>query len=285
MNTVNIFQAIWFILKAGVAAYLGLYLVMFFLQARYIYFPTRAVLTTPAAIGLAYEDVSFSASDGPRIAAWFVPADSARGTVLICHGNSGNIGDRLYIINLFHQLGLNVLIFDYRGYGNSTGKPSELGTYRDALGAWNYLTKQRQLPPEQIIVLGRSLGGAIAAKLADQQQPSGLILEATFTSLPNLGATIYPYLPVKLLCRYRYPTIRHVRKIRCPILIAHSRADEMIPFAHAEALYAAAQEPKIFAELTGGHNQDTSCTPKDYIAVLDDFLTQQLGASAQSRLK
>ena len=278
MNITGILHVIWSILKIGLAVYIGLCLLMFIFQSRYVYFPSRAIAATPAALPLPFEDVRFVTSDGQRIAAWFVPANPARGTILICHGNGGNIGDRLHAIQLFHELGLNVFIFDYRGYGNSAGSPSEKGTYADALGAWNFLTQERRLPPDRIIIMGRSLGGAVAAWLADRQQPAGLILEASFTSLSAIGATIYPYLPVRLLCRYRYPTLKHMRNVRCPVLVAHSGDDEMIPFAHGQKLFQAAPAPKVFARLSGGHNDGEGFTEASYRRILDEFLTRCLSA-------
>jgi len=277
MNITGIFHVVWSILKIGLAVYIGLCLLMFIFQSRYVYFPSRAISATPAALPLPFEDVRFVTSDSKRIAAWFVPADPARGTILICHGNGGNIGDRLHAIQLFHELGLNVCIFDYRGYGNSTGSLSEKGTYEDALGAWNFLTQERRLPPDRIIVLGRSLGGAVAAWLADRQQPAGLILEASFTSISDIGATVYPYLPVRLLCRYRYPTLKHIRNVRCPVLVAHSGEDEMIPFAHGQKLFQASPEPKVFVKLSGGHNDGEGFTEASYRRMLDEFLTRCLG--------
>ncbi len=271
----NGWQILWAGLRIGLAIYLGLILVLFIFQARYVYFPSRPLLATPATVGLAFEEVSLS-SDQQRLAAWWVPAPAARGTVLICHGNGGNIGDRLHAVQLFHQLGMNVCIFDYRGYGKSTGRPSEAGTYADALAAWHFLTQTRQLAPEQIIIVGRSLGGAVAAWLAQQHRPAGLILEASFTSLPDVAARFYPYLPVRWLCRYRYPTRDYLSRVRCPVLVAHSRSDELIPYAQGEALWAAAPEPKTFVELSGWHNDGEISSPAAYIQALDEFLGQHL---------
>ncbi len=277
MNSIGILHLLWWTLKIGLLAYLGLCLLMFIFQAHYVYFPSRTVLATPVDAGLPFENVGLDAAGGAKLAAWFVPASPARGTFLVCHGNGGNIGDRLPIIQLFHDLGLNVFIFDYRGYGQSRGSPSEQGTYEDALAAWRHLTRERGLPADRIIVGGRSLGGAVAAWLADREKPAGLILEATFTSLPDIGADVYWYLPVRLLCRYRYPTLACVRKLRCPVLVAHSRGDEMIPFAHGQQLFAAAPEPKVFAELTGGHNDGEGFIEENYRRKLDEFLTRCLG--------
>lgn len=263
-------------LKISACVYGGLCLVLFLRQSRMVYYPDRTIQTTPAEINLAFETLRIPTADGEHIGAWYVPAEKARGTVMICHGNAGNIGDRLHIIALYHGLGMNVLIFDYRGYGASTGKPTEEGTYHDARAAWNYLREQRGIPPQQIVICGRSLGGAVAAQLASEVKAAGLILEATFTSLPDMASHLYPWLPVKLLCRFRYNTLARLPEIKCPLLIAHSPDDEMIPYAQGKRLYDAARTSKIFHQLTGGHNDGEGETSAAYRQALDDFLAKAL---------
>lgn len=264
-------------LKIVAAVYAGLCVLLFLRQSRMVYFPLATIAQTPSAIGLAFDSVALTAADGVRLAGWYVPCEKARGTLLMCHGNGGNIGDRLYPIGLFHELGLNVFIFDYRGYGASAGKPSEEGTYRDAQAAWQYLVEQRRIAPDKIVVHGRSLGGAVAAWLAERVSPAALILEATFTSVPDMGARLYPWLPVRLLCRYRYNTIAHMGQIECPVLVAHSRDDELVPFEHGRKLFAAARDPKTFVELTGDHNEGEVLASPAYRGALDAFLTSCLG--------
>ncbi|MBI2440380.1 MAG: alpha/beta hydrolase [Lentisphaerae bacterium] len=280
MNKADLISTAFPVLRIMAAVYVGLCILLFFRQSRMVYFPLTEVRLTPADAGLAFEPVTLTTSDGLRLAGWYVPCQRARGTLLICHGNGGNIGDRLHVIGLFHELGLNVLIFDYRGYGESAGKPSEEGTYRDAQAAWQYLTEKRGIPPDKIVVFGRSLGGAIAAELAARIAPAALIIEASFTSVPDLGARLYPYLPIRLLCRFRYNTRESLKAVHCPVLIAHSREDEMIPFAHGQKLYAVAVEPKTFVELTGDHNAGEVLTSAAYREALDKFLTATLGAFA-----
>ena len=136
---------------------------------------------------LAYEQLTLDTEDGVRIDGWFVPASSGGPTVLFFHGNAGNISHRLESIQIFHELGLNVLIFDYRGYGRSTGKPSEQGLYRDADAAWFYLTNIRGIDAKEIVLFGRSMGGAVATRLAAKTQPAAVIVESTFTSVPDMG--------------------------------------------------------------------------------------------------
>ncbi len=226
---------------------------LYFLQSSFVYKPTKDVLYNPGGLGLTYEKVVLKTEDGLKLSAWFIPAENARQTVLFCHGNAGNISHRLDTANIFNELGINCLLFDYRGYGNSQGKPTEEGTYLDAEAAWNWLI-ERGIGPEQIIIFGRSLGGSIASHLAVKVHPSGLVLESNFTSYVDMGKKFYPYMPVRLFARFNYNAIDHIRKIDCPVLIIHSRNDEMIPFEFGLKLYDAAKEPKEFLEIFGSHN-------------------------------
>lgn len=234
---------------AALAGYLWL------VQERMIYLPDAVGGSgrTPADLGLDYSDVTIATADGVRLHGWLVPGDGPI-TVLFFHGNAGDVSHRLESVRLFHELGLSVLIVDYRGYGRSEGRPSEAGTYADAEAAWSYLTAERGVPAERIVVFGRSLGGPIAAELASRHTPRGLVIESAFTSVPDLAARIYWFLPVRLLSRYEYPTRDLVRDVHCPVLVVHSRNDEIVPFAHAEAIYAAANEPRTLLEVAGGHN-------------------------------
>ncbi|HXV44855.1 MAG TPA: alpha/beta hydrolase, partial [Anaerolineae bacterium] len=181
---------------------------------------------------------------------------------------------RLWSLELFHRLGMSVLIIDYRGYGQSEGRPSEQGTYLDAEVAWRYLTVERQLPPNQIILFGESLGGAVAAWLAQTGSPGGLILLSTFTSVPDIGAQTYPFLPVRLLARVNYNTLARLPEIKCPVLIIHSPDDEVVPYSHSQQLFAAANTPKEFLTLRGGHNEGVLLSATAYEAGLEAFLAQ-----------
>jgi len=252
---------------------------LFFYQPNLLYFPdmpTREIVATPGAIGLDYEPLTLTTSDTERLDAWFIPAEPARGVVLFCHGNAGNIAHRLDSIRLFHELGLSVLIFDYRGYGQSTGKPTEKGTYRDADAAWQYLVEQRGISPETIILFGRSLGAAVASDLATRQAVAAVILESGFTSVPDIAAELYPWLPVRWMSRYRYDTRKQLANIHSPVLIVHSRDDEIIPYSNGEQLFAAANEPKQFLELRGGHNNGFMVSQAADIQGLDSFISQSL---------
>jgi hypothetical protein len=242
-----------------------------------VYHPSKEIRGTPADLGLFYEWVALETADGARLSAWWVPAGSPRGVLLFCHGNAGNISDRLDSIRIFNRLGLSVFIFDYRGYGKSSGHPSEQGTYRDAEAAWNYLIQVRQKDPREIVVFGRSLGGSIAAWVSQVYKPQALILESTFASLREAARDRMPGIFVRLLVPDQYRTLLYLTSVHCPLLILHSRGDEVIPFRHGEALYAAANEPKELVEIHGSHNQGFLESQPYYEAALDSFLSKYLG--------
>ncbi|SDH05718.1 hypothetical protein SAMN05428952_1004115 [Nitrosomonas sp. Nm132] len=263
------------------ASYAALLLLVFFAQSHLIYFPQtgRDIAITPAQDGLAYEVVKLATSDHETLHGWFVPAPSAaKGTILFFHGNAGNISHRMDYLLTFYRLGYSTFIFDYRGYGKSSGSPSESGTYHDASAAWRYLTEIKAIPPSRIVLFGESLGGAIAAWLAAQQKPAALVLASVLTSVPDLAAELYPFLPVRLLSRFQYRTIDYLPSITCPVLVAHSPQDEIVPFSHGQALFQAASEPKQFLALQGGHNEGFIFTRKEWAMSLDEFLITSLGA-------
>ena len=229
-------------------------LTLLFLQQRLLYRPVREVALTPADLGLKFEEVTFRSGDGIALSGWYVPAKDARFTLLYCHGNGGNIMHRLDSLDQFCKLGLSCFIFDYRGYGNSAGRPTEAGTYLDAQAAYEWLTRIKGVPAGQIILFGRSLGGSIAAHLAGRVQARALVVESAFTSYPDMGARFYPYMPVRLFARFRYDTRACIRQVRCPVMVVHSREDEIVPFEFGVRLFDAANEPKLFVEIAGGHN-------------------------------
>ncbi len=255
--------------------YLLLVAVVYVSQAGMLYLPnlpSRNLDATPGAIGLDYEDITLTASDGVRVHGWFVPGESQR-VLLYFHGNAGNISHRLYSIREWNELGLSVFIIDYRGYGQSEGKPSEKGLYRDGKAAWQYLTGERGLAPEDIILFGRSLGGSVAAWLAAREQPAALIVESSFTSVPDIGQEAYPWLPVRWLTRFKHATRDGVSEVTSPVLVVHSRDDEIIPFHHGEAIYKAANEPKTFLEIRGGHNDGHAVSAAAYRDGMLEFLS------------
>ncbi|MBI5556557.1 MAG: alpha/beta hydrolase [Deltaproteobacteria bacterium] len=245
---------------------------LFVNQSRFIYYPDPGLVATPREVGLEYQTISFTTEDGVKLSAWLIPARNAKGVILFCHGNGGNISHCLETIAIFHRLGYSTFIFDYRGYGESEGTPSETGTYLDVQGAWNYLVKQENIQPARIILHGRSLGGAIAAWLCSREKPRACIIESAFTSAPDMASAMYPAFPGRLLCRFRYDTEAAVKKIRSPLLIVHSPDDEIVPFSHGHRLFAAATEPKSFLRISGTHNAGFLQSGREYETGLEDFL-------------
>lgn len=264
----------------GAGIYALLCLAVYVFQSRLVYFPVRALAATPAAVGLRYEDVRLESTSGNTLHGWYVPGTENARTILFLHGNAGNISDRLDSLEVFNRLGLNVLIIDYSGYGDSTGRPSEQQTYDDAMTAWRHLTVTRGLPPGRIVVFGRSLGGGVASWLASRVTPAALILESTFTSVPDLAKKYYPIVPIRWLARIRYDSLSRMSSLRCPVLIAHSRDDELVPFAHGRALFAAARAPKDFLEFKGSHNAGFVISRHIYMPALERFLAAIDGVAA-----
>jgi len=278
-------RMMWHMLGILAAVYGGLALLLYISQSHLVFYPEigREVIATPNQISLPYEDIHLKTSDGIDLHGWYIPAPQPRGTVLFLHGNAGNISHRLDSVRMFHRLDYSTLIFDYRGYGNSGGAPTEQGTYRDAEAAWRYLIEQRHIPSCRIVLFGESLGGAVAAWMAARQKPAALVIVSGFTSVPDMGQQIYPYLPVRWLARIRYDTRENLRAVEVPVLIAHSHEDEIIPFEHGRALFAAANPPKQFLELAGGHNDGFIFMRESWVKVLGDFLGEQMDAAALTR--
>ena len=202
---------------------------------------------------------------------WFIAGQSTE-SLLFFHGNAGNISHRLDSIRQFRSLGLSVFIIDYRGYGRSGGRTTEKGMYRDAEAAWRYLTEGRSITAGNIIVFGRSLGASVAAWLAGRHEPRALIVESSFTSVPDIAQEIYPWLPARWLSRLQHSTRDYVRAIQCPVLVVHSRDDEIIPFHHGESIFAAANEPRSLLAIRGGHNDAFLADERAYVGGLGTFL-------------
>lgn len=292
-------KALISLLTIAASVYVLLSIVVYFYQGRMVFLshiPGRALTTTPEAIGLAYESVMIPTEDGERIHGWYVPATKrgqspfpekgsdpflSRGVLLFFHGNAGNISHRLDSIRIFNQLGLDVLIVDYRGYGESTGKPGEQGLYLDGEAAWDYLMDERGVMPDRIVIFGRSLGAAVGAHLASRRSPGGLIIESGFTSGVEMARRLYPFLPAGLITRLEFPLADFVREVRCPVLVIHSRDDEIIPFDMGKAIYEAVPgEDKTFLEIWGGHNTGFYLSESVYIPALEKFLREQLKSDA-----
>jgi uncharacterized protein len=239
-----------------------------------VYFPSRELDGgTPAVFGFAFEDVELTASDGVRLHAWFVPAVAARHTLLFLHGNAGNISHRLDKLAVLNELGADVLLLDYRGYGRSAGAPDEAGTYRDAAAAYDWL-RNRGVPANRIVAYGESLGGPIATDLATQRPLAGLILESSPSSIPAVARYHYPFVPIGLLLSVQYDALAKIGNVHVPLLVLHSPDDEIVPFTMGEELLAAANAPKRLVRLRGGHNDNFIVAAETYRAALNDFLQQ-----------
>jgi uncharacterized protein len=217
-----------------------------------LYHPSRAIEQTPAS---AFDELWFATEDGERLHGWWIPGRApSAGHLLFLHGNAGNIGDRVLHAGLLSAAGFDVLLFDYRGYGRSSGRPGETGTYRDARAARISLLSQPRVDASRVFMFGESLGGAIALSLALEFPPAGLIIQSTFTGIKDLARTHYPFIP-KPVVPDAYPSLRRIPRLRAPLLVLHGNRDELVPLLHGEALFEAAPAPKRMEVFAGsGHN-------------------------------
>jgi fermentation-respiration switch protein FrsA (DUF1100 family) len=230
-------------------------------EGRLIYFPSREIELTPDSLGLEHEEVFLEAADGIRVHGWFLPALARRSpsyTLLVCHGNAGNISGRLdRSLRLHRELGVDVFLFDYRGFGRSEGSPSEEGTYRDAVAAHQYLVRERGVAPERLILFGESLGAAVAIELSLRERAAALVLEAPFASIAEMTRVAYPFLaPFTGLVRTRYDNLKKIPEVALPLLLFHGRRDPVVPFEQGEALFRAAREPKTFVAVENAGHAD-----------------------------
>lgn len=236
-------------------------LYLFLFQSSLVFLPDhgREIRATPDQAGLAWEAVTLRTADGLALEAWHVPPAGggngvARGTMLMLHGNAGNISHRIEYARMFSSLGWATLLASYRGYARNPGTPSEEGLYLDAQAAWDWLTATRRVPPAQIVIVGESLGGGPASWLAARTEPAALILISSFTSIPDLAQELYPWLPVRPLARIRFDNVANVGKLRAPLLVVHGRRDTLVGFWHAERLVGAAGGRGRLLALDGDHN-------------------------------
>jgi hypothetical protein len=242
-----------------------------YLEKRNLYFPLRKIEATPRDIGLDYKDLTLTARDGVKITGWFIPSRLHRATLIFCHGNGGNISHRLEKIKVFNELGLDVFLFDYRGYGLSEGSPSEEGLYLDAGAVYDYLINVKKIPVQKIILYGESLGGAVAIDLARNHDVAGLIIEGTFTSVKDMARRYFPFIPTFIISS-RFDSLRKIKDVKSPKLIFHSTGDEIVPFDMGKRLFHAASEPKAFIEIQGGHNDAFFISQDVFINEIDKFV-------------
>jgi fermentation-respiration switch protein FrsA (DUF1100 family) len=223
-----------------------------YIERRTLFYPSRNLDYSPAEAGLVYEDVYLRALDNTRLFAWFIPSDSAKFTILFCHGNAGNISHRIEKLKFFHQLGCNVFIFDYRGYGKSQGRPFEKGLYLDVKAAYDYLLSRR-IKANQIIGYGESLGNAVIVDLASKNRIAALIIDSGFSRGKDMASRVYPFIPYWIFSS-RWDCSTKIKSINVPKLIIHSVNDEIVPFELGRKVYESAAPPKEFLEIHGGHN-------------------------------
>jgi hypothetical protein len=260
-------------------------------EEKFIYFPSKhpeglwdiePIPTHEGQFVMKTEDCQFNAKDGVTLHGWYCrPFQRAAGSrlpmpcemvLLFFHGNAGNITHRTDMILSLIGLLVEVFIVDYRGYGKSKGRPSEAGLYRDARAAWDYLLTRRHIHPERIVIFGKSLGGAVAIDLATQVVPAGLIIQSSFTSVPDMAKQMIPFLP-RFLIRTKMDSINKISRVHCPKLFIHSPADEIVPYAYGRRLFEAASAPKQFYEVPGApHNETYRIGGLTYLKVLQRFI-------------
>jgi fermentation-respiration switch protein FrsA (DUF1100 family) len=265
-------------IAAVLVLYLLLLLALRFSESRLLYFPgrQRALLAPDAGLGLPVERLEIVTEDEVKLVSWVISSDSQAPWVIVCNGNAGNLsesGRPVHYAGLY-RLGLNLLVFDYRGYGESGGAPSEKGLYQDAAAAYRYLRETRQIPAERIIVFGHSLGSAVAIDLVTRFPAAGLIVEGAFTSVVDRGQELYPFIPVRWIAASRFGSLDKMATLTLPKLFLHAKADEVIPAAHGRRLFEAAPPPKTFVELEGGHGNAFDLDSARYFGSIAEFLVK-----------
>lgn len=244
-----------------------------YLENRGLFYPMKAVEFYPSGFGITFEDVYIKTKDGLNINGWFIPHHNAKYTLLFCHGNAGNIGHRLDKLQMFSDIGVNILIIDYRGYGKSKGRPSEKGFYLDIEAAYNYLVVDRKIPPQRIILYGESLGAAVAIDLAVKAKVGAIIAEGAFSDEKDMARNIYPFMPAFILS-YKFDSLGKIRKVGVPKLFIHSIDDDIVPFELGYKLYNAAYGPKEFVKIRGGHNNAFLNSKEKYISSISSFIAK-----------
>lgn len=270
-------------LGLATAVYLTICLFLYLRQTRMIFFPSAVIETTPADFGMPHEEVWLPVVEsGERLHGWWIPAAGPEvGVVLYLHGNGVNIGANIGQSQRFHQLGLSVLLIDYRGYGRSLGQfPNEQRVYQDAEAGWQYLVRERQIPPQQLLIYGHSLGGAIAIQLASQQpEAAGLIVQSSFTSIRDMidRTARFDLFPIDWLLTQRFDSLAKVPTLQMPVLYIHGLADEDVPADMSQTLYAASPAPKqIYLVPIAGHNNVGETAGESYLQIIQTFVNHSL---------
>ncbi len=266
-----------------VGAYLTIHVALFFLQDSLLFFPSTHVAATPEDEGLEYERFTVPSTDGAQLSGWYIPSPDARGVVLYHHGNAGNIGGRVGPASRLHAQHLDVVMFDYRGYGESTGAPSEQGILADSRAVYEWLIEEKSVPPSRIVLWGRSLGGAAAIATAAEVPCAALVVESSFTSITDMATLQYPWLVgTRWLVRHPFKSAERIVEVSVPTLVAHGEDDGLIPVAHGQRLRALAPNARALVALRGGHN-GAGLTDPQHADVVDEFLSSSLPSAAPAR--
>lgn len=258
--------------KTLVASFAVIFILLYFLQNKLLFYPSRNLEAPPKVQVPAVDRVEFNAPDGVKLVSWWLPPKPGRPTVLFFQGNAGNIGDRSDRLLDCQDQGWGLLLLGYRGYGSSAGSPDEDGINRDARTALEWLRKRPEVEPKKIVYYGESLGCAFALELAVAEPPACLVLEAPFRSLKAIAAVHYPWLPTSILVRGSMDNIGNAPKLKCPLFVAHGTRDEVVPFAQGKSVFDAAPQPKTFYELKSKHNDISEFGGKEYRAAVAEFI-------------
>lgn len=237
-----------------------------------VFYPQAQWDAMPSDWRLNYEDITFDTEDGKKLHGWFFPTNPASPLMLFCHGNAGNISHRLDNVRLLLDQGFQVFIFDYRGYGNSEGRPSEAGIYRDGVAAYDFLVSIKQIPPDRIIPFGRSLGASVAIEISLRRKVKSLIVESGFTSTRAMAKGMFPFTFFSFLLPLHYNNLEKIAKVNVPKLFIHGVEDEIVPFSMGKRLFEAASAPKYFYPIRGaGHNDTYVVGGREYFETLAAF--------------
>lgn len=256
-----------------VTAYGVICLLAFLFQRHLLYLPVRWSAREASPANPAFQEAWIATADGEKLYAWVQPVKSSSWTVVIFHGNAGNLSYHLATLLPFKRLGIQAVLFDYRGYGLSSGRPSQKGLLKDGEAVVEYVETKLGVPRPRIVYFGQSLGSGVAALLAARRPPARLILESGYPSMAQVAAYHYRYLPVGLLMLDRFDAAGAFRKISCPVLFLHPELDEIIPIRFGRALFAAAHEPKRFVVLPGAHHNDTyEIALDEHVQAIAEFL-------------
>ncbi|GMU92092.1 MAG: hypothetical protein AMXMBFR4_11500 [Candidatus Hydrogenedentota bacterium] len=276
---------LWYVFGAALTLPLALYLLalalLYTFQARLIFPSPPPSNRTPEDAGfVTYRHVTLNV-DSETSEAWLLPAENARGTVLFSHGNGETMAERLNLAKALHDLGFNVLLYEYGGYARSTGSCSESRCYADARAAWRYLIDVVGEEPSRIVIFGESMGSGPSVDVAAELNPGALVLLSPFTSLADIIRPMLPYVPVSLVLKHRFDNLAKIGSVRCPVLILHGRDDTTVPFRHGRQLFHAANQPKAFVELPDGHGAFYAA-PDKFKTAVDDFLTPYFPRGVES---